>query len=133
MTKEELKTFLGLNDKFIEDCNRVCGILSGSKKRHGECENISYAERFNIEDSSVCWEGDEYWSYGGHEKHCDYFDIEFLTMSDEELLEIVKKENEEYDRKEEQKKKEREEREKAKRFAEYERLKKEFGRNDWIV
>lgn len=127
MTKEELKAFLELNDKFIEDCNRVCGILGQSKKRHGECENISYAERFNIEDSSVWWEGDEYWSYGGHEKHCGYFDTEFLTMSDEELLEIVKKENEEYDRKEEQKKREKEEREKAKRLAEYERLKKEFG------
>lgn len=128
MTQEELKQYKELNEKFERDCNRVCCILSGSKKRHGECENISYAEKFKIEDDgSVWWEGDEYWSYGGHEWHSGYFPSDFLTMSDDELVKIVKKENEEFDRKVERENQKKAEKEKAARLAEYEKLKKEFG------
>lgn len=128
MTQEELKQYKELNEKFENECNRVCSILSGSKKRHGECNNISYAERFKIEgENSVWWEGDEYWNYGGHEEHSGYFPSDFLAMSDDELAKIVKKENEEFDREVERKNQEKAEREKAARLAEYEKLRKEFG------
>jgi hypothetical protein len=128
MDKKELKQFIKLYEKFESECNRVCSILNGSKKRHGECNNISYAEKFKIEgENSVWWEGDEYWNYGGHEWHSGYFPSDFLTMSDDDLAEIVKKENEEFDREVERKSQEKAEREKAARLAEYEKLKKEFG------
>lgn len=128
MDKKELKQFIELYEKFESECNRVCTILSGSKKRRGEGENISYAEKFKIEDEdNIWWEGDEYWSYGGHEYHSGYFPAGFLTMSDDELTKIVEKENEEFDREVERKKQEKAEREKAARLAEYEKLKKEFG------
>ena len=127
MTQKELKQYIDLSEKFEEECNRVCRILSDSKKRHGECSDISYAEKFKIEgDDSVWWEGDEYWSYGGHESHGGYFSADFLTMSDNELAEIVKKENEEWEAAQEKKKNEKAAEEKAKRMAKYEELKKEF-------
>ena len=97
MTQEELTQYVELCEKFEDECNRVCNILKDSKIRHGSCGNISYAERFRLCDDSVAWEGDEYWSYGGHEEHSGYFPVDFLTMSDDELLKIVEKENEEWE------------------------------------
>ena len=128
MTQKELKQYIDLSKKFEEECNRVCCILSESKKRHGEYENISYAEKFKIEDDdSVWWEGDEYWNYGGHEEHSGYFPSDFLTMSDDELCKIVEKENEEWEAIQKKERREKEEMEKARRLTEYEKLKKEFG------
>ena len=129
MTQEELKNFKELYDKFIEDCQRVANILSKSKERTvHESSNINYADNFRLEDGSVHWEGDEYWNYGGHEYHSDYFPVEFLTMTDGKLLSIVDKENKEYDKEQEAKQKEKEEREKAARLEQYNKLKEEFGK-----
>ena len=127
MTQEELAQYVELCEKFENECNRVCNILMDSKKRHGNCENISYAERFHLCDDSVAWEGDEYWWYGGHEEHSGSFPVDFLTMSDDELLKIVEKENEEWEAEREKRRREEKERERAKRLAEYEKLKEEFG------
>jgi len=128
MKKEELAQYAELCEKFEDECNRVCNILKDSKIRHGDCEDISYAERFRLCGyDSVVWEGDEYWSYGGHEEHSGDFPTDFLTMSDDELLKIVEKENEEWEARQEKKRREKEEMERAKRLAEYEKLKKEFG------
>lgn len=127
MTQEELAQYVELCEKFENECNRVCDILKDSKKRNGNCENISYAERFRMADDSVVWEGDEYWSYGGHEEHSGYFPADFLTMPDNELLKIVEKENEEWEAEREKRRREEKERERAKRLAEYEKLKEEFG------
>ena len=127
MKKEELAQYVVLCEKFENECNRVCNILKDSKNRHGNCEDITYAERFHLSDDSVAWKGDEYWSYGGHEYHSGYFPVDFLTMSDDELLKIVEKENEEWEAEQEKKRREAKEMERAKRLAEYEKLKKEFG------
>lgn len=126
MTQKELKQYIGLSKKFEKECNRVCDIITNSKMRHGECEDIRYAERFRLADDSVAWEGDEYWNYGGHEEHSRYFPADFLTMSDEELRKIVEKENEEWEARQERRNKEKAAEEKAKRMAQYEELKKEF-------
>lgn len=48
-------------------------------------------------------------------------------MSDDELLKIVEKENEEWEAKQERRNKERAAKEKERRKAQYEELKKEFG------
>lgn len=127
MKKEELAQYVELCEKFENECNRVCDIITNSKMRHGEYEDIRYAERFHLTDDSVAWEGDEYWSYGGHEEHSGYFPVDFLTMSDDELLKIVEKENDEWEAEQEKRKKERAAQEKEKRKAQYEELKKEFG------
>lgn len=122
MTQEELKQYKELNEKFENDCDRVCGILSGSKKRGDIC----YADKFRIKEERVWWEGFEYFR-GDPEWYSGSFPSNFLTTSDDELAEIVKKENEEFDREVERKNQERAEREKAARLAEYEKLRKEFG------
>lgn len=127
MTQEELAQYAELCEKFENECNRVCNILKDSNIRHGDCEDISYAKRFCLCNDSVAWEGDEYWSYGGHEEHSGYFLADFLTMSNDELLKIVEKENEEWEVGQEKKRREKEDMERAKRLAEYEKLKKEFG------
>ena len=127
MTQEELKFFKELHNKFIEDCERVCGILINSKERTvHETSNIKYADTFCLEDGSVYWEGDETWSYSGHEWHSGHFDADYLTMTNEKLMSIVDKENKEYDKKQKDKKREKEEREKAARLEHYNKLKKEF-------
>lgn len=126
MTQEELAQYVKLCEKFENECNRVCNILKYSKNRHGECEDITYAERFHLYDDSVDWEGDEYWNYGGHEEHSGDFPVDFLTMSDDELLKIIEKENEEWEAEQERKHKEKAAKEKEWRKAKYEELKKEF-------
>ncbi len=129
MDKIDLEKFKELYNKFIKDCNRVVDILSNSKERTvHESSNIEYADTFRLVDNSVYWEGEETWSYGGNETHWGYFDADYLTMTDDELMKIVDKENKEYDKKQKAKQKEKEEYEKAKRLAEYEKLKKEFGK-----
>lgn len=129
MDKIDLKNFKELYDKFIEDCNRVVHILTNSKERTmHECGNIYYAEKFTLDGNDVNWEGDEYWQFQGHEHHSGDFPAEFLTMTDDELMKIVDKENKEYDKKQEAKQKEKEEREKAARLEQYNKLKEEFGK-----
>lgn len=129
MNKTDLEKFKELYDKFIEDCNRVANILSNSKERTvHESGNINYAETFTLDDGDVNWEGDEYWNYGGHEYHSGYFPAEFLTMTDDELMSIVDKENKEYEEEQEAKKRRKEEREKAARLEQYKKLKEEFGK-----
>jgi len=83
MKKEELKQFLELHDKFEDTCSDICHELSNYDS------NFIYAEDFYIDENSVRCEGDEYWSYGGHEHHTKYFDIKLLTYSNDELKEYV--------------------------------------------
>jgi len=127
MTQEELTQYVELCEKFENECERVCSILKESKKRHGECTDINYANRFSLADDSVAWEGDERWSYGGHEVHSGYFPANFLTMSNDELLKIVEMENKEWEAEQRKRNKEMAAREKERRKAQYEELKKEFG------
>jgi len=127
MTKEELTQYVELSEKITNECERVCNILKDSKKRHGECSDICYAERFSIDGDSVAWRGDEYWRYGGHEEHYGDFPTDFLTMSNDKLLKIVEMENKEWEAEQEKRNKEKAVQEKEKRKAQYEELKKEFG------
>lgn len=127
MTQEELTQYVELCGKVTNECERVCNILKDSKKRHEGYTDINYADRFSIADDSVAWEGDEYWNYGGHEKHSGYFPTDFLTMSNDELLKIVEMENKEWEAEQEKRNKEKAAQEKEKRKAQYEKLKKEFG------
>lgn len=124
MEKSDLNKFAELYNKFIEDCNRVIDILRYSPEYEND---IEFADKFVLEDDTVFWNGDEYWSYGGHEYHSGTFPAEYLTMSDKELKQIVDKKIEEYTKKQEEKKKLRAEAEKAARLKEYEKLRAEFG------
>ena len=127
MTKEELTQYVELCEKFENECERVCSILKNSKKRHGDYIDINYANRFSLAGDSVFWEGDEYWSYGGHEYHSGDFPADFLSMSNDELLKIVEMENKEWEAEQIKRNKEMTAQEKEKRKAQYEELKKEFG------
>ena len=82
-TKEELNQFIWDNSKFNYICKNICKELS----RYND--NFKFMNQFTIEDKEVCCDGDEYWSYGGHEHYTDYFDIELLTYSKEELNDYV--------------------------------------------
>lgn len=63
MDKVDLKNFKELYNKFLDDCNRVAGILANSKERTvHESGNINYADTFRLEDDDVYWEG----VYDGH-------------------------------------------------------------------
>lgn len=128
MTAEELNTFREMYDKFIEDCERVQDKLGNLKGTRGE---IYLAEHFYIDGNNVCWDGEEALCYGGgYEYHCGEFDVKFLTMSDEELDEYVKHENEIFEQKEKEKAeaKTKSDLETKKRL--YEKLKKELGIKD---
>ena len=125
MTKEEIKQYIRLCDKFENECYRVCTILSESKKR---CfpNDIKYADKFTIEHNNVIWEGQETWSYGGEQWHNGTFDLIFLTMTDDELRKIVERENLEWDKEQKEQKEKGEELSKKARRKQYELLKKEF-------
>lgn len=123
MTKEEIKAYMGLNKKFIEDCKRVKKIFSDLKDEGG---NICFADTFYCEDDEVAWRGVETGSYQYYEEHNGYFPIKYLSFTDDELRKVVEKENEEYRRMLEKERKEKEKAETEKRRKLFETLKKEF-------
>lgn len=125
MKAEELNTFLEMYNKFIEDCERVQDKLGNLKDSRGE---IYLAEHFHIDGNNVCWDGEEALCYGGgYEYHSGEFDVKFLAMSDEELDEYVKYENEIFDQKEKEKAKVKTKSELETKKRLYEKLKKELG------
>lgn len=125
MKPKELQEFRMLYRVFEENCHRVAKIL-GDREFEKDTHDITYANEFHLEGDDICWSGDEYWNYGGHEYHSGYFPAEYLVMDDDELREIVEKENREYREAVEKRKEERKKQEKSERLELYEKLKKEF-------
>lgn len=124
MTREEIKLYNELDTKFNEAAEKAVQILKKSRKR--EPEGIAEANEFKIYDDEVYWKG--VISCRGEQDGVDgFFPLDYLSMTDEELEEAVKKENEEYERFVNNKEKEKQESEKNKRREMYEKLKKEFG------
>ena len=122
MTEKELANYRQLNDIFVSECERVANIL---KDEPGS--DTAFAEEFRIEGEDVCWEGDEYWNYGGHEHYSDSFPAEYLTMPEDQLKEIVRKKIEEHEAKVQAKKEAERAKATEERRKKYEELKKEFG------
>jgi len=120
MKKEELKQFLKLRDKFEDACSDICNEL-----RHYD-NNFMYVDDFYIDEDSVRCEGDEYWSYGGHEHHTKYFDIKLLTYSDDELKEYVSNLILEKNKKKEKDLAEKEQYQKEQELKELKRLKEKY-------
>lgn len=119
-TKEELNQFIWDNSKFNYICKNICKELS----RYDD--TFRFMNKFTIEDKKVCCDGDEYWSYGGHEHYKDYFDIELLTYSKEELKEYVDKKVAERDTKLKKEKEEKEAYRKKQELKELKRLKDKY-------
>ena len=126
MTQEEIKQYIRLCDKFEDECYRVCTILSESKKRTASPNDITFADKFTIEHNNVIWEGHETWNYGGEQWHCGMFDLNYLNMTDDELREIVERENLEWDKEQKEMKEKNDMLAKRLRMKQYELLKKEF-------
>ena len=124
MKKTDLEKYSELHEEFIRECDRVADIVKHMPLYKND---IEFADRFVLEGDDVFWEGDEYWSRGGHEYHSGTFPAEWLTMTDDELLFIVEKEIDDYNKLAEERSKKKAEEEKAARRAEYEKLKAEFG------
>ncbi len=120
MKKEELKQFLELYNKFEDKCSEICHELSNYD------DDFIYVDNFSIEEGSVRCEGDEYWSYGGHEHHTEYFDIELLAYSDDELKEYVSNLILEESKKKAKELAEKEKYEKEQELKELKRLKEKY-------
>lgn len=101
MTREELNQLKELYNKFLYDCDRVVKILKTSKQRIGNAQNdITYATDFRIDPyMDVHWSGEEKGSRGYVEEHKGYFDLDYLAMDNDTLIEKVKNENKEYEQK----------------------------------
>lgn len=127
MKPEELQKYRMLNRAFEENCDRVAKVLRG-REFGKETHDITYANEFHLDGDEVCWSGDEYWNYGGHEYHSGSFPVEYLVMDDEELRKIVEEENRKHNEEVEKRKEERRKQEKSARLELYEKLKKEFGK-----
>ena len=84
MTKEELKLYSELQEKFAVDVDRVTDFL---KEIDHEVAFTNMG--FYLEDGTVYTRGDERWSYGGYEEHSGCFDAEKLTWSNDELKKYV--------------------------------------------
>lgn len=121
-TPKDLAIYKQLDKKFEQAASEVSRILSNSKQRHDSECNISYASEFSIYENEVLWAGEEFWGYGGYEAHNGSFPIDYLFMTEEELMRIVEKENQEY----EINQKNQELHNKKKRYDEYLKLKDEF-------
>ena len=124
MSNEELEQLRQLNDKFLADAERVASILKEDLKTNREAR---FADKFYIEDDTVCFEGEEHWSYGGYEHHIGYFPLSYLAMSDEELTNLVTERNKEYQKEKKKKKKRQKEKERERKLEQFKNLKSELG------
>ena len=87
MTKEEIKTFTEMYDKFTEDCKRVLKVILGTN-----CTDTSIYDTYTFRciGDEVAMYGDplDIVKYG--ETFWGSFPLEFLSMSDKELRKEVK-------------------------------------------
>lgn len=86
MTQKELDKYIKLQDKFQLRCEAICEILKPLNSSYG------YLCDFEIDGDKVYGEGDEYWSYGGHEHHSATFPLSCICMSDSKIKEYVDEE-----------------------------------------
>ena len=120
MTKEELNQFMDLNDKFVNRCKEVAQIMK-------RCNySYNYIDDWSLDGNSVYGTGYEYWNYGGHEAHSVWFDVTWLTKTDEELNKIADECLEEQRREKEQKLKEEEAKKREQELAELRRLQEKY-------
>ena len=87
MTQEQIKQLAELQNIFEERCSEVTNILGKMDKYYKT--GFSCCDTFRIDGECVCCEGDEYWQYGGHEHYVEYFDVELLSMTNEEIEKYV--------------------------------------------
>lgn len=120
MTEKQVKDFLSLNEKFIDRCDKVCQLLQPLDDKFG------YLNTFEPDGDFVYGEGDEYWSYGGHEHYAQKFPLEYLWLKDKTIKALVNKalEDKEKQIKEMEQKKQLEQLER--KYKQYEDLKRQF-------
>lgn len=122
MTKEELKQYSELQEKFAKDIFRVANFLKEID------EDLKFVSEFQLDDGSVKTHGWEYGIYQYQEEHYGYFDSEMVTWTDDELRKYVdqikkgKEEERVRDEIEKARKKEEEER------SLWEKLNEKFGK-----
>lgn len=120
MTEKQVKNFLSLNEKFIDRCCEVCQLLLPLD------DSFGCLDTFEPDGDFVYGEGDEYWSYGGHEHHGQKFPLEYLWLKDDEIKTRVNKAVEDKE-KQIKERKEKEQREQLERkYKQYEDLKQQF-------
>jgi len=122
MTKEEVEQYIDLNTKFEDRCDYIVGRYL----HYFKDEDWEYVGRFKLNGKEVECEGTD--RYG--DVHWEWFPIEYLTMSQEEIEEALKKRKEEKVKELLAKKKEREKEMEKYELAEYMRLKEKFDNND---
>ena len=120
MTKDELYNYINLNDDFYTRCSQIREILSQLDRSY-KC-----ADTFEIVNDKVEFTGDEYWGYGGHEKHSGEFPLKFIYTSDEEIEKCVSDKLAERECEQRRIEAEVEVQKLERERAEYERLKKKF-------
>ena len=120
MTEEELKQYMDLNDKFINRCNEIAKIMN-------RCNySYNYIDDWRLDGDDVYGTGDEYWNYGGHESHTVWFDVAWLTKTDEELNKIADEWLDKQRREKEKKLKEDEAKKREQELAELKRLQEKY-------
>ena len=121
MNKEQFNEFKRTYDEFAKEAEahliEYCEITNQTHKR-------SYVELIGFDGDSIIFEGDEYWSYGGHEHH--YIEMPNQFVYDKEF-------RKEFRKKEELREKQKalqEEEAKLKRKEQFLKLQQEFTEND---
>ena len=126
MTKDELKKYKELQEKFEHDVDRITMILSRIESYRYNCfytyDKVWLELGYDGRPDEVCTEGsDQYDNYRGR------FDADMLTWSDEKLEkyvdDLLEKERKEKEEKEIRKRQMQEDLEKK----EFERLKQKYG------
>ena len=126
MTKDELKKYKELQEKFEHDVDRVVRILSRIEKYRYDYfytyDKVWLELGYDGKPDEVCTEGSDQ-----YDNYCGSFDADMLTWSDEKLEQFV----DDYLEKERKEKEENEIRRRQMQEdidrKEYERLKQKFG------
>lgn len=122
MTKEELKQYSELQEKFAKDVLHVASFLKEIDP------DLNFVDEFQLlKDYSVQTHGWEYGMYQYPEEHYGFFDSEMLTWTDDELEEYVAKKKKEVEKERLEKEREQQKKKDEEELKTWERLKKKFG------
>ena len=133
MTKEEIKQYRELDEKFNKECNRVARYLV---RFNYEYNYVTDWEIYidHIKEATATSNGEEIHGWGDcYSRGCYmgvenvYFDAELLTYTDEELDNYVNDLIKEKTKEEEEKKRKTEEEKRNKELATLKRLKEKYG------
>lgn len=98
ISEDSFKRFLELQEHFHDHAHEA--LKRYTSITSPEDSTATYYHVESIEDNTIHFAWEEFWNYGGYEKHERYLDAKWLYATEEDWVELARVEQEKRDREE---------------------------------